>query len=97
MYKTKETAIRHIRSYEENFDKKNFDLFRNNKEVVLEAAKRQGGWAIACASKEIQELFPDRTVMDKESTIRVLQSAILAESLQAKLAQKQQNKPTMKI
>ena len=52
MYKTKETAIKHLIDGED-FKNKVFDLFRGNKEVVL-AAVSQNGNAFQFASEELR-------------------------------------------
>ena len=52
MYKTKEEAIKQLLNGE-NFENKLFDLFRGDKEVVLEAVK-QDGWALEYASDELK-------------------------------------------
>ncbi len=51
MFKTKEEALNNISKM--NFSDKEFDLFRNDKEVVLEAVK-QGGWALEYTSDELK-------------------------------------------
>ena len=52
MYKTKEAAIKHIRNGE-NFANKVFDLVRNDREVILEAVRKNGD-ALKYASIEGQ-------------------------------------------
>ena len=49
MYKKKETAIKHLQNGED-FESSNFDLFRDDKEIVLEAVK-ENGRALQYASK----------------------------------------------
>ncbi len=51
MFKTKETALRNISKLK--FSKKEFNLFRNDKEVVLEAVKKDS-YALQYASDELK-------------------------------------------